>query len=110
MIDTSWEQTNKDHTWKFLRSNFNRPNVIYQDLLDNEINYLYLKQKTCNQGEILVNWMATDDGDIGITFQFINPKKYYALEFNSNYIKVYKNFDDVETILAYKQTQGYVVN
>ena len=32
------------------------------------------------------------------------------MEFNSKLIRLKKMYDDAETVLAYKQQQGYVVN
>jgi len=75
-----------------------------------DLTILILRQKYCNEGEVSLNFMALDDGSVGVVFQYINDKKYYALEFNSKYVRLKKIYDDAETVLAYKQVLGYVVN
>ena len=64
---------NKERTWKFIRSQYNRPNVIMQELVDEEMNMIYLRKKYCNNGEFSVNFMAPDEGYVG------NSKFYLSL-------------------------------
>jgi len=51
--------------------------------------------------------MVLDPGVIGFMFQYINEKKYYALQLNVSYIKFLKIYDDTEATLGYQQMEGF---
>ena len=51
-----------------MRNIYSRPHVIYQEQASSELSMLVLKQKYCNEGEISLNFMAQDDGSVGVVF------------------------------------------
>jgi hypothetical protein len=65
------------------------------------MNIISLRKRYCNSGEFSSNFMALDSGQVGFIFQYLDPKKYYALELSLNSLKLIKIYGDAETTLVY---------